>query len=111
MGRAARHTEGCVILYADRITKSMKSAISEIKRRRNIQIRYNKSRGIKPRSIKKEIRDWPFISRDKEVFSEFWMIRDKTLLEKERKQAAKNLDFERAAKIRDLIKDLGSKKD
>jgi len=108
MGRAARHLEGHVILYADKITKSMGAAMEEIKRRRKIQEVYNKEHKITPRPIIKEIREWPFVSKEKEVTSEFWMIRDKKLLEKEMKEAAKNLDFERAAEIRDLILQLRS---
>ena len=106
MGRAARHIEGRVILYADKITFSMKKAIDEISRRRKIQERYNKKHKITPRQISKEIRDWPFASKEKGVASEFWAIRDAKLLEKEMREAAKNLDFERAAEIRDLIKKL-----
>ncbi|MBZ9578684.1 excinuclease ABC subunit UvrB [Patescibacteria group bacterium] len=106
MGRAARHIEGQVILYADKITKSMKAAIDEIKRRRKIQIEYNKIHKIVPKPIIKEIRDWPFVSRKKEIKAEFGQIGDVKLLEKEMKTAAKNLDFERAAEIRDLIKNL-----
>ena len=104
MGRAARHLEGHVILYADKKTGSMVRAIKEIERRRKIQAKYNKLHGIKPRQIVKEIRDWPFVKREKEVSAEFWMIKDVKLLEKEMKEAAKNLDFERAAEIRDVIK-------
>jgi excinuclease ABC subunit B len=104
MGRAARHPEGRVILYADKITKSMRSAINEINRRRKIQEKYNKKHGIIPKPIVKEIRDWPFANKEKEVASEFWLIQDKKILEKEMKTAAKILDFERAAEIRDLIK-------
>lgn len=103
MGRAARHIEGHAVLYADKITKSMTAAVKEIERRRKIQAQYNKTHGISPEPIKKEIRDWPFVSKEKEVLSEFWMIKDKKLLEKEMGLAAKNLDFERAAEIRDLI--------
>jgi excinuclease ABC subunit B len=106
MGRAARHLNGHVILYADKITKSMAAAIKEVKRRRRIQEQYNKDHNITPSQIIKKIRDWPFQRKEKEVSSEFWAIRDKKLLEKEMKEAAKNLDFERAAEIRDLIKDL-----
>jgi len=109
MGRAARHLEGHVILYADKITTSMKKAINEVKRRRNIQIEYNKTRNITPKPIVKEIRDWPFASKEKDIISEFGPINDIKLLEKEMKEAAKNLDFERAAEIRDLIKKLKKK--
>jgi len=111
MGRAARHPEGHVILYADKITKSMKAAIEEVKRRRKIQMEYNKKHNISPKPIIKAIRDWPFATREKEITSEFWMIRDEKLLEKEMKEAAKNLDFERAAEIRDLIKKIKSSKE
>ena len=106
MGRAARHVEGHAILYADKTTSSMHRAIAEIKRRRKIQQDYNKKYKIIPKAIVKGIRDWPFSIKEKEVASEFWMIRDKKLLEKEMKEAARNLDFERAAEIRDLIKNL-----
>ncbi len=103
MGRAARHTEGHVILYADKITSSMKIALNEVKRRRKIQEEYNKSHDVIPKSIIKKIRDWPFVNKREEINSEFWGIKDTKLLEKEMKEAAKNLDFERAAEIRDLI--------
>ncbi|TSC75946.1 MAG: excinuclease ABC subunit B [Parcubacteria group bacterium Gr01-1014_30] len=106
MGRAARHPEGRVILYGDKETYSMKKAIAEIKRRRKIQEEYNKEHGIEPKPIVKAIRDWPFASKEKQVAAEFWQVRDKKLLEKEMKEAARNLDFERAAEIRDLIKKL-----
>jgi len=104
MGRAARHIEGHVILYADSVTGSMKRAIQEVKRRRQIQVEYNKKHKITPKQIIKEIREWPFFPKKKEVNFEFWAIRDTKLLEKEMKTAARNLDFERAAEIRDLIK-------
>ena len=104
MGRAARHIEGQVILYADTITFSMKKAIEEVSRRRKIQEKYNKKHRTTPQPIIKEIRDWPFTLREKEITSEFGFVQDLKLLEKEMKIAAKNLDFERAAEIRDLIK-------
>jgi len=107
MGRAARHPEGHCILYADTITKSMKEAIKEVERRRRFQIKYNKEHNIVPKPIIKEIREWPF-SKKKEVEIELTMIKDLKILEKEMKEAAKNLDFERAARIRDLIKKLKS---
>jgi len=110
MGRAARHHEGHVILYADKITKSMKAAINEIKRRRKIQVEYNKKHGVLPKPIVKPIRNWPFVIKKKEINPEFWMVQDEKLLEKEMKEAAKNLDFERAAELRDLIKKIKSDK-
>ncbi len=108
MGRAARHKEGRVILYADKVTFSMKSAIDEINRRRKIQEDYNKKNKITPSAIIKDIRDWGF-SKKEDIQGEFYLIHDKKLLEKEMKEAAKNLDFERAAELRDLIEKLGKK--
>jgi excinuclease ABC subunit B len=105
MGRAARHPEGQVILYADQTTRSMAEAIKEISRRRKIQEKYNKRRGITPRPIVKEIRDWSF-GRKEKTTPEFGTIRDIKLLKKEMAAALRFLDFERAADIRDLIKKL-----
>lgn len=104
MGRAARHIDGHVILYADKITKSMREAIKEIQRRRKIQIEYNKKHKIIPQPIVKPVREWPFIKKEDKLSLELWAVRDIKLLEKEMKDAARNLDFERAAQIRDLIK-------
>jgi len=106
MGRASRNIKGHVILYADKITKSIKEAMEEVERRRKIQIKFNKTHSMTPKPITKEIKNWPFASKEKTVGLEFWIIKDKKLLEKEMKKAAKTLDFERAAKIRDLIKSL-----
>lgn len=108
MGRAARHPEGQTILYADRITKSMAAAIKETKRRRKIQIEYNKEHNIVPKPIIKEVREWPFFSRKKEILAEFGPVQDIKLLKKEMKIAARNLDFERAAEIKKLIEELSS---
>ncbi len=108
MGRAARHVQGRVILYADKTTGSMKEAIDEINRRRKIQVAYNKKHGITPQAIVKEIRDWGF-SKKEDVDSEFAVVQDKKILEKEMKEASKNLDFERAAELRDLIIKLNKK--
>jgi len=108
MGRAARHQKGHVILYADEITKSMKAAILEIKRRRKIQKKYNLIHNITPSQILKPIRKWPFSKE--EIKQEFGIIKDIKILEKEMKEAAKNLDFERAAQIRDLIEKIKQKK-
>ena len=108
MGRAARHVSGHIILYADKTTESMRLAMNEINRRRKIQENYNKKHNISPEAIIKDIRDWGF-SKKEDVDSEFWLIHDKKLLNKEMKTAAQNLDFERAAEIRDLIKGLDKK--
>lgn len=111
MGRAARHPQGHVILYADKITKSMEKAIKEIERRRRIQIEYNKKYKILPKPIVKPIREWPFAIKQKEILAEFLVIKDIKLLENEMWEAAKGLDFERAAQIRDLIKKIKSGKE
>ena len=110
MGRAARHLNGRVILYADKITFSMQSAIKEINRRRTIQENYNNKNHITPKTIISDIRDWGF-SKKEDVEEEFGLIHDKKLLEKEMKIAAKNLDFERAAEIRDLMEKIKTKKE
>ena len=91
------------------MTFSMQSAINEINRRRKIQEDYNKKHKITPTAIIKDIRDWGF-SKKEDVFEEFGLIHDKKLLEKEMREAAKNLDFERAAELRDLIDKINSKK-
>jgi len=108
MGRAARHIQGRVILYADKETFSMKNAIKEITRRRKIQEAYNKKNKITPTTIISGIREWGF-SKKQDVAEEFWVVHDKKLLEKEMKEAAKNMDFERAATLRDMIEKLNKK--
>ncbi len=108
MGRAARHIHGRVILYGDKITMSMQAAIDEINRRRKIQEAYNKKNHITPQAIIKDIRDWGF-SKPEDVALEFDLATDKKILEKEMKLAAKNLDFERAVELRDLIVKLNNK--
>jgi len=111
MGRAARHAEGRVIMYADKKTNSIKKAVAEITRRRKIQEKYNKEHNITPQPIIKAIKDWPFLSKKQEISAEFWSVQDKKLIEKEMKIAAKNLDFERAAELRDLLKNLENAKE
>jgi excinuclease ABC subunit B len=115
MGRAARHVEGHVIMYADTITKSMAAAIEETQRRRRIQQEYNEEYGITPQGIKKAVKD--ITERVKAVaekrtgyqtvpISKEDITRLVIDLEKQMKKAAKNLDFERAALIRDRIVEL-----
>ncbi|GAB0229566.1 excinuclease ABC subunit UvrB [Staphylococcus pseudintermedius] len=121
MGRAARNDKGHVIMYADRITDSMKVAIDETERRREIQIAYNEKHGIVPKTINKEIHDVisATVETDetnedqrKEVPKKMTKKeREKTIenVEKEMKEAAKALDFERATEFRDLLFELKSK--
>jgi excinuclease ABC, B subunit len=117
MGRASRHVNAHVIMYADTITKSMQKAIEETRRRRQIQKAYNREHGITPRGIKKAIKD---ITERVQVVAEARapymatpvsreeMIRLIKELEREMKTAAKNLEFEKAAIIRDRITELRS---
>ena len=110
MGRAARHPNGRVIMYADKVTGSMKNAIKEVDRRRRIQEKHNKEHGITPKAIEKAIKEWPFPQKQKGAIDDLEGAQDIELLESEMKQAADNLDFERAASVRDLIKRVKSKK-
>lgn len=114
VGRAARNVDGKVIMYADRITGSMERAISETERRRAIQKEYNEKHGIIPQSIKKDVRDIIQATTAAEETEEY-KVKAKPYgdlrlylieLEKEMMTAAENLEFERAAEIRDEIKRL-----
>ena len=109
IGRAARNSEGRVIMYADTITKSMKKAIDETERRRKIQEDFNKVNGIVPTTIKKNIAEIIQITKKKEEeeVEEFSKDDIETILinmESEMYKAAEELDFERAAALRDQIK-------
>ena len=114
IGRAARNAEGRVIMYAKKITDSMQSAISETNRRRAIQSAYNKEHGITPKTIIKEVRPPLHIADkplDENAYKKAKMTRsekEKTIkeVEKEMREAAKNLDFERAAELRDILFEL-----
>lgn len=118
IGRAARNANGTVIMYADVITDSMKKAIDETNRRRQIQMEYNEKHGIIPQTIKKKVHDVIEATKVVEDLAEYRTEkqmkkmnkkeREKLIaqLEKEMKQAAKELQFERAAELRDLIIEL-----
>ncbi|MBI2647908.1 MAG: excinuclease ABC subunit UvrB [Candidatus Wildermuthbacteria bacterium] len=106
MGRAARHTDGTVVLYANSVTSSMKRAMDEIGRRRKVQEEYNAVHSIIPTPIVKEIRPWELFHKKQGISLEFEHMTDKALLVQEMKEAAKRLDFERAAEIRDIISNL-----
>jgi len=115
IGRAARNSEGRVIMYADKITNSMENAINETKRRREIQNLYNEEHGITPKTIKKSIRDSIEATKvaDEEVVygiketDNIEEIKENIAnLQNEMMEAAQNLQFERAAELRDKIKQL-----
>lgn len=117
IGRAARNENGRVIMYADRITRSMGIAIEETKRRRSIQEAYNEEHGITPKTIQKGVRDVirattaaeePETYEATPVKKMTKKEREKTIakMEAEMKEAAKALDFERAAELRDLLLEL-----
>lgn len=112
IGRAARNSEGQVIMYADTVTKSMKKAIDETDRRRGIQQKFNEEHGIIPKTIKKDIRDiiesLKPIEDDTETTEENILNYEKTIAELQAKmiKAAENLEFEEAAALRDRIRKL-----
>ena len=119
IGRAARNANGHVIMYADKMTDSMKKAIDETKRRRSIQEAYNKKHGIVPKTIVKKIPDVIRATQAAEEEESYVtkLLKGKKMtkvdreqliknLEAEMKEAAKALDFERAADLRDTIFEL-----
>jgi excinuclease ABC subunit B len=123
MGRAARHLEGRAILYADRMTDSMRRAIDETDRRRTIQSAYNEEHGITPQSIISKV-DMGLAQILKAEYGEVAIEETEGLpefttqeqldqyiakLETEMRESAKKFEFEKAAKLRDTIKDLRTK--
>ncbi len=118
IGRAARNSNGRVIMYADKITDSMKRAIDETERRRSIQMAYNEKYGIVPKTIKKDVRDSieaTKVAEEVEVYSNMDVSKVKNqsdisdliiVLKSEMMLAAENLEFEKAAQLRDKIIDL-----
>jgi excinuclease ABC subunit B len=122
MGRAARHINGKALLYADRITDSMRRAIDETDRRRVKQVAHNLAHGITPQGVSKRIKDIiegtyePDSAKSQQkaaqasakylAMSAKEVAKEIARLEKEMLQAAKNLEFERAAEVRDQLKKL-----
>ena len=118
IGRAARNANGRVIMYADVMTESMDKAITETNRRRSIQEAYNEAHGITPQTIKKKVHDIIQITKAATEKQKFGLEKDPESmsveelnklikkLDKEMKQAAMELQFERAAELRDKILEL-----
>ncbi len=115
MGRAARHINGQVIMYADNMTGSMNAAIEEVNRRRSVQAAYNKKHGITPKSIIKPLRERLIEKVEEETGKEVLTVDDIPVSERQKMikiltsqmhEAAEALDFESAAKLRDQIKEL-----
>lgn len=116
IGRAARNAQGKVILYGDTITQSMRNALDETARRREIQMAYNKAHGITPKTIIKPIHDVVRSKETKEMTATYLKKKNKMAkkdrtkmlasIEKEMKEAARVLDFERAAQLRDILIEL-----
>jgi excinuclease ABC subunit B len=121
IGRAARNAEGKVIMYADTITESMRIAIQETERRRKKQMAYNEAHGITPQTIRKAVRDVIEATKAAETKANYVSVIEQAQsmsgkerreliarLEKEMKEAAKQLQFERAAELRDMIVELSA---
>ena len=117
IGRAARNSEGHVIMYADTITDSMRAAIDETNRRREIQQKYNEEHGITPQTIKKAVRDLIAISKAASISDEEFRKEPESMdareleklakeLTKKMRQAAAELNFEEAAKLRDRMREV-----
>ena len=112
IGRAARNTDGKVIMYADELTESMEKAISETNRRRKIQQEYNEKNGITPKTIQKSVRDSIKASIIEEAETKYNISKDESIediinkLTDEMLKYASNMEFEKAAELRDKIKEL-----
>lgn len=112
IGRAARNTDGTVIMYADELTESMEKAISETNRRRKIQEEYNKKNGIIPKTIKKSVRDNIKVTDVKDIEVEYKLEKSEDIKETiskltdEMLKCATEMEFEKAAELRDKIRKL-----
>ena len=117
IGRAARNTEGRVIMYADELTESMEKAITETNRRRAIQEAYNKEHGIEPQTIRKSVRDVIKATIVEDIQSKYNIGKDESIediiskLTDEMLNYARKMEFEKAAELRDKIKELENMKD
>ena len=114
IGRAARNSDGKVIMYADELTESMEKAIKETNRRRSIQEKYNEEHNITPKTIKKDVRDTIRATIVEDIQSEYDIKENESIedvinkLTEEMLKHAQNMEFEEAAKLRDKIKELSN---
>ena len=112
IGRAARNTDGTVIMYADELTKSMEKAITETNRRRKIQEQYNTEHGITPKTIQKSVRENIAITTVEDIGVEYKLEKNEDIKEvinkltDEMLQYATAMEFEKAAELRDKIREL-----
>ena len=112
IGRAARNTDGTVIMYADELTESMEKAISETNRRRRIQEQYNKEHGITPKTIQKSVRENIAMTTVEDISVEYKLEKNENIqdvieeLTDQMLQFAASMEFEKAAELRDKIKEL-----
>ena len=112
IGRAARNTDGRVVMYADELTDSMEKAISETNRRREIQMAYNKEHGITPQTIKKSVRDTIKATVTEDMEEKYDIPKDANIediinkLTDEMLKHAADMEYEKAAELRDKIKEL-----
>ncbi len=112
IGRAARNTDGTVIMYADELTDSMEKAISETNRRRKIQEEYNQKHGIIPKTIQKSVRDNIAMTTVEDISVEYKLEKNENIqdviaeLTDQMLQYAGSMEFEKAAELRDKIKEL-----
>ena len=112
IGRAARNTDGTVIMYADELTDSMDKAITETNRRRKIQQEYNEKHGITPKTINKSVRETIAITNVEDIGVEYKLEKNENIKEviagltDEMLKYAANMEFEKAAELRDKIKEL-----
>ena len=112
IGRAARNTEGTVIMYADELTDSMEKAISETNRRRKIQEQYNQEHKITPKTIQKSVRDNIAMTTIEDISVEYKLEKNENIkdviteLTDQMLQLASNMEFEKAAELRDKVKEL-----
>lgn len=112
IGRAARNTNGTVIMYADELTDSMEKAITETNRRRKIQEQYNQEHGITPKTIQKSVRDNIAMTTVEDISVEYKLEKNENIeeviteLTDQMLQLASSMEFEKAAELRDKIKEL-----